>query len=92
MATSFIRRVPRIVTGFYASIVLCLFILAIMVRDEFGFSAIPLLYATCPLSRLLYHSGFNFLFSIAVGAVINAGLLFALLKGVDSWRASSAPK
>lgn len=34
-------RMPLIVAGAYALMVLCLFILAIIARDEFGFSGIP---------------------------------------------------
>jgi hypothetical protein len=72
---------PLILAGCYAAIVLCLLILALVTHDEFGFRFIPVLYATYPLSRLLYKSS-NILYSIVIGGAINALLLFALLKGV----------
>ena len=74
-------RMPLILAGCYAAIVLCLLILALVTHDEFGFRFIPVLYATYPLSRLLYKSS-NILYSIVIGGAINALLLFALLKGV----------
>ncbi len=92
MATELLRYLPRNAAGFYALIVLCLFVLAFVAHDEFGYSAIPVLYATSPLSRLLYHSGFNLLSCIIVGAVVNGGVLFTLLKGVAFFRTPSEPK
>ena len=92
MEPEFFRYLPRNATVFYALIILCLLVLAFVAHDEFGYSALPVLYATSPLSGLLYHSGFNFLFSIFVGAVINGGVLFAFLKGIAFFRASNEPK
>ena len=77
-------RAPLIATGLYIAIVLALFILAVAVSDEFGFSAIPLLYATFPLSLWLYHQEPQaFLFSVCVGGGANAALLYLLLKAID---------
>jgi hypothetical protein len=74
-------RIPLILAGCYAALVLCLLILALVTHDEFGFRFIPVLYATYPLSRLFYTNS-NILYSILIGGTINAILLFALLKGV----------
>jgi hypothetical protein len=65
----------------YASIVACLFLLAIFTQDEFGFRFIPVIEATYPLSRVIYQSS-DILLPILVGAVVNTLLLYGLLKGV----------
>jgi len=84
MATPQRSRAPLIVTGLYLAIVLALFVFAIAVSDEFGFSAIPLLYATSPLSLWLYQQEPRaFLFSVCVGGFANAAFLYLLLKAVD---------
>jgi hypothetical protein len=74
-------RIPLIVAVSYASIALCLFVFAMVVHDEFGFSGIPVLYVTYPLSFFLYKH-FDFLPSIVAGGAVNTLVLFALLKGV----------
>jgi hypothetical protein len=81
-------RIPLIVAGAYALMVLCLFILAVVSHDDFGFRFIPVLYSTYPLSYLLYKH-FDFLPSIIAGEVVNTVVLFTLLKGVAYFRASS---
>ena len=84
MATPSPCRAPLLATGFYLAIVLVLFIFAVAVSDEFGFSAVPLLYATSPLSLWLYHQEPQaFLFSVCVGGAVNAAFLYLLLKAVD---------
>lgn len=85
------RRIPVIVAVAYAAIFLSLLTLAMVTTDEFGFRFIPVLWATYPLSRLLYRDS-DILFSAIVGGVVNTILLFALLKGIAFLRASSATK
>jgi hypothetical protein len=79
LAKSRSSRIPLIAACSYLAILVLLLILAVVVHDEFGFSFIPLLYATFPLSRMLYRSS-NILFSIGIGGAVNACLLYALLK------------
>jgi len=86
-----IIRMPAIVAGSYALIALCLFIYAMVVHDEFGFSGIPVLYVTYPLSFFVYKH-FDFLPSIVTGGAVNTLVLFALLKGVAYSMESSRRK
>ena len=71
MAKVSYRRVPLTVACFYAAMVLLFFAFAMIVGitglDEFGYSSVPLLYATYPLGYFLYQKTHNFLFSIALG-------------------------
>jgi hypothetical protein len=80
-----------IVAGSYAVIVLCLFILALVTRDEFGYRFIPVIYATWPLSFVLYKNS-DIFFSILIGGGVNTVILFALLKGVAYITAPSGTK
>jgi len=74
---------PLIVACCYAAIVLCLFFFAMFEmltgRDEFGYSAIPALYATYPLSPFLEHKTAYWWLAIGVGGGVNFVLLYALL-------------
>jgi hypothetical protein len=78
-------RMPLILTCCYVAIVLIFLVLAIVAgmtgQDEFGYSGIPLLYATFPLSLFLYKTH-GFLFSIGIGCIVNAGVLYAFLKTI----------
>lgn len=78
-------RMPLTLTGCYVLAMLIFFVLAAVAglsgQDEFGYSWVPLLYATFPLSLVLYKTH-GFLFSISVGAIVNAGILYALLKAI----------
>jgi hypothetical protein len=80
MAKLIRTRIPLIVALVYASIVVCLLLIAIFTRDEFGFRFIPAIAATYPLSRVLYESS-DIYISIIVGGAVNTLLLFGLLKG-----------
>ena len=73
-------RVPLMVAGFYAAIVLLLFTFAMASYDEFGFRFIPVLYATYPLSLFLEKQCalHNLFVSVAAGGAMNAGILYAL--------------
>jgi hypothetical protein len=84
-------RIPLIVAAAYASMVLCLLLLAIFTQDEFGYRFIPAVVATSPLSRILYRSS-NLLFSIILGGAVNTLLLLGLLKGIALLMASRAAK
>ncbi len=84
-------RIPLIVALAYASIVVCLFLLAMFTQDEFGFRFIPVITATYPLSRVLYRSS-NIFFSIAVGGAVNTLVLYGLLKGTALLIASKSAK
>ena len=84
-------RIPLIVALAYASMVVCLLLLAIFTQDEFGFRFIPVIEATYPLSRVLYRSS-DIFFSIIVGGAVNTLLLFGLLKGAALVVASRAAK
>jgi hypothetical protein len=75
----------------YASVVLCLFLLATFSTDEFGFRFIPVIVATSPLSRFVFQSSGNSI-SILVGGAVNTLVLFGLLKGIASLMASKAAK
>ena len=76
-------RVPLIVACSYASIVLLLIILAVMAsligQDEFGYGAIPALYATYPLGLFVYDKTLNWFIAVGVGGVLNFVLLYSLL-------------
>jgi hypothetical protein len=78
-------RIPLIATCIYAAIVFLLLILAAILgitgKDEFGYSGVPILYITSPLSLLLYKTH-GFLFSIGMGCAVNAFLLYSSLKVV----------
>jgi hypothetical protein len=84
-------RIPLIVADVYASIVICLFLLADFSTDEFGYRFIPVFQATYPLSRILYRSA-NIFFPIFVGGAVNTLVLFGLLKGIALLMASRAAK
>jgi hypothetical protein len=84
-------RIPFIVALAYASIVACLFLLAIFTQDEFGFRFIPVIEATYPLSRVLYRNSDIFL-SILVGGAVNTLLLYGFLKGTALLIASRVAK
>lgn len=86
-------RLPMIVAGTYTAIVFLLFVLAIVTHDEFGYSFIPVLYTTGPVSLFLeWHIALDNTFvAIAAGGVANAGLLYALAK-VVSLKASRRTK
>jgi hypothetical protein len=85
------NRIPLIVAVAYASVVLCLFLLATFSTDEFGFRFIPVIVATSPLSRFVFQSSGNSI-SILVGGAVNTLVLFGLLKGIASLMASKAAK
>ena len=85
------NRIPLIVAVAYASVVLCLFLLATFSTDEFGFRFIPVIVATSPLSRVVFQNSGNSI-SFLVGAAVNTLLLFGLLKGIASLMASKAAK
>ena len=85
------NRIPLIVAVAYASVVLCLFLLATFSTDEFGFRFIPVIVATAPLSRFVFQSSGNSI-SILVGGAVNTLVLFGLLKGIASLMASKAAK
>jgi len=74
---------PLIVACSYASVVLCLFFIAVVAlmtgQDEFGYSATPALYATCPLSLFLEHKALNWFLAAGAGAGVNSVFLYALL-------------
>jgi len=91
MAKVLSNRLAMIVAVSYAVIVACLFALAMVTEDEFGFRFIPVIYATYPLSFLL-QAQFGFVPSIVAGAGINGSLLFALFTGIAHLRASLAAK
>jgi hypothetical protein len=78
-------RIPLVATRTYGAIVFLLLILATILgktgRDEFGYSGVPVLYATSPLS-ILFYKNHGFLFSIGMGGVLNASLLYSSLKVV----------
>jgi hypothetical protein len=78
-------RIPLTVACTYGAIVFVLLILATILgitgKDEFGYSGVPVLYITSPLSLLLYKTH-EFLFSIGMGCVVNAFLLYSSLKVV----------
>jgi hypothetical protein len=86
-------RVPLIVAGVYAAMVLFFLSFAIIVgiigEDEFGYGGVPVLFATYPLGFLLYYKNHNFLFSIGIGAGVNCAILYALLKAFGYAIASS---
>jgi len=85
------NRIPLIVAVAYASVVLCLFLLATFSTDEFGFRFIPVIVATATLSRFVFQSSGNSI-SILVGGAVNTLVLFGLLKGIASLMASKAAK
>ena len=76
-------RIPLIVACSYAAIVLALFILAVMAsligQDEFGYGAIPALYATYPLGLFVYDKTLNWFVGVGVGGGVNFVLLYSLL-------------
>jgi hypothetical protein len=80
------RHARLIVTCLYVAIVLLLLIFAAVVRDEFGHSGVPVLYAAYPLS-LYFYKTHAFLVSICAGGAANAVCLYVLLKGTDCARA-----
>jgi hypothetical protein len=84
-------RFPLTVAIAYASIVVCLFLVAMFTQDEFGFRFIPVIKATYPLSRILYRSS-DILFSIIVGGAANTLVLFGILKGTAFLMASKSAK
>jgi hypothetical protein len=84
-------RIPLIVAVVYASVVLCLFLLAVFSIDEFGYRFIPVMVATSPLSRVVFQSSGNSI-SILVGGAVNTLVLFGLLKGITLLMASRAAK
>jgi hypothetical protein len=84
-------RLPVLAPAAYLIIVLLLFLVAWFEPDEFGFSFIPLIYATCPVSRLLYPPG-EFLTGVVAGAAVNAGILFVLFKAISLWKAGEEKK
>lgn len=85
-------RVPLIVACCYSAIVLLLLIFAYVHQDEFGFSFIPVAYATAPLSLWLFKATSQFLVAIGAGGVANAVILYALMKVADSARKSRSSK
>jgi hypothetical protein len=85
-------RAPLIVACCYSAIILLLFIFAFADRDDFGYSFIPVAYATAPLSLWLSNATSQFLVAIGVGGAANATILYALLKVADSVRKSREPK
>ncbi len=85
-------RVPLIVFCCYPAILLLLLIFAFVDRDEFGFSFIPVIYATGPLSLWLLKANSQFLVAIYAGGTANAAILYALLKVADFARKSRASK
>jgi hypothetical protein len=78
-------RIPLIAASTYGAIIFLLLILATILgatgQDEFGYSGVPVLYMTSPLSLLLYKTH-GFLFSIGMGCVLNAFLFYSSLKVV----------
>ena len=78
-------RIPLIATCTYGAIVFLLLILATILgitgRDELGYSGVPVLYATSPLS-IWFYKNHGFLFSIGMGGIVNASLLYTSLKVV----------
>jgi hypothetical protein len=60
-------------------------------QDESGYSGVPILYATSPLSLFLYRT-YDFLFSVSVGGGMNAALLYALLKAITYAKGSRKAK
>ena len=68
------NRIALIVAGSYAGIVLVLFGTALATSDEFGYSFLPALYATAPLSMLLGRR-VGLLFAILAGALVNVDYL-----------------
>ena len=76
-------RIPLIVAIVYASIVLCLFLLATFSQDEFGYRFIPAVVATSPFSRVVFQGAGNSI-PILVGGAVNTLLLFGILKGISS--------
>lgn len=89
MAKVFYSRLPLIVAGSYAAIVLLLFVLALVIHDEFGFSFIPVLYATCPLSLFFEKHTRNLFIAIGAGGAANAAVLYALMKIVGLIKTST---
>jgi len=89
MEKSFRSHVPAVVACSYAAIVVCLFALAAVTTDEFGFRFLPALFAAYPSSFLLYKH-FDLSPAILAGGVINSVLLFVVFNGVALFRSSSA--
>ncbi len=89
MLEPFRSPAPAIVACSYAAIVVCLFALAAVTTDEFGFRFIPALLATYPSSFLLYKH-LDLSPAILAGAVINSILLFLVFSGVALFRSSGA--
>jgi hypothetical protein len=74
-------RVPVFVVSAYIAAVLLLFVLALLVEDDFG----PLVLVTLPLSLLFVRTD-DVILSIIVGGVVNAALLYVLLVAVTRSR------
>jgi hypothetical protein len=84
-------HMPLIVACSYTAILVLLTIFAGVIgmvgQDEFGYSSVPILYATSPLSLFLYRTH-DVLFSVSIGGGMNAALLYALLKAIPSAKRS----
>jgi hypothetical protein len=91
MAMLIRTRIPLIVALAYASIVVCLFLLATFSQDEFGYRFIPAMAATSPLSRVVLQSS-GISIPILLGGAVNTLVLFGLLKGIASLMASREAK
>ena len=87
------HRVPLVLASSYAAIVVFLFLLAVLAgltgQDEFGYSAVPAIYATYPLSLVLYPKLLQSWFlAVAVGGVVNFILLWLVGRAVASRKES----